>query len=498
MFGWPRGELVGQPLERLMPSALRAAHAHHRESYVASPVPRLMGSELHLVGERKDGSTFPIEVSLNHVVTPEGGRTFAFVTDITERQERTSELEHRTAQLSRLASDLTLAEHHAREQLAKMLHDGLQQLLVIASLNLDQHVTRASDGPARDPLITEAKQRVDDAIDAARTLSFELSPPVLQHSDLPAALTWLANWTQQRYGLEVRVTADPRARYARKDVRTLLFESTRELLFNAVKHAHVDHVTLALTLNADDELCIAVTDDGVGFDLARLEDRMRAGAVGWGLFSIRERVALLGGRFEIDSAPGRGTRFRLVAPRGPSSDAKSAPDPQLVVANDPVSGASSSTGTDALRIVIVDDHAAVRDVYREILQQHKELCVVGTAANGLEAIAQARALQPDVVLMDISMPQMDGVEATRRILAEFPSIQILGLSMQPRTQERHSIELVGAAGFFAKGTDTQRLIDHLLETHKARVSPGDSPTRSTLLCEGDSPANASRRSQHLA
>jgi DNA-binding NarL/FixJ family response regulator len=69
--------------------------------------------------------------------------------------------------------------------------------------------------------------------------------------------------------------------------------------------------------------------------------------------------------------------------------------------------------------------------------------------------------------MDISMPRMDGVEATRRLRAELPAIQILGLSMQPRTQESHAIELAGADGFFTKGTDTQRLLDRLLDIHAA-------------------------------
>jgi DNA-binding NarL/FixJ family response regulator len=133
------------------------------------------------------------------------------------------------------------------------------------------------------------------------------------------------------------------------------------------------------------------------------------------------------------------------------------------------SGASAHTETDALRILIVDDHAAVREVYRGMLQQHNKLCVVGEATNGLEAIAQAQALRPDVVLMDISMPYMDGIEATQRIRAELSAIQILGLSMQPRTQEPHAIEQAGAAGFFVKGTDTQRLINHLLESHRARA-----------------------------
>jgi len=102
-----------------------------------------------------------------------------------------------------------------------------------------------------------------------------------------------------------------------------------------------------------------------------------------------------------------------------------------------------------------------------LLQARTELQIVVEAANGLEAIAQARALLPDVVVMDVSMPEMDGIEATRRIRAEFRSIQVLGLSMYPRTEHLHSIEQAGAQRFFVKGADTQRLVDHLLAMHKA-------------------------------
>ena len=466
MFGWGRGELVGQPLERLVPASLRDAHARHRTGYFAAARSGPMGVDMDLVGQRQDGSTFPIEVILNHVDTPGGGRALAFVTDVTARKraaavirERTRELEHRTAQLSRLASDLTLAEQHAREALAKTLHDGLQQMLVSAALNVERQVKRdAQQGAAASEPLQQAKRHLDEAIAAARSLSFELFPPVLHTSGLPDALTWLGERIRHEYGLVVQVSADPLANSERKDVRVLLFESVRELLFNAVKHAQVDRVAVDLALQPDDTLCITVSDRGIGFDPAGLVDRTKAGQVGWGLFSIRERLTLLGGRFDIDSAPQRGTQFRLIAPRG-SAEA-------VVDGRAPSAGAVSQAAARALRILIVDGHPGVREVFREMLDERPELQVVGEAADGLEAIAKARELRPDVILMDVSMPVMDGVEATRRLHAELPFIRVFGLSTYARA-DAQAIELAGAAGFFSKTHDAQRLIDHLIVVHAA-------------------------------
>ena len=151
MFGWSVEELIGQPIERLIPSVFRDG---------TKPT-----GVLNLDGTRKDGSVFRIEVTLNYVPTRGGGRAFAFVTDITERQraatallERTTELEYRTTLLSQMARDLTLAEHHAREQIARTLHDGLQQLLVIVSLNLQQQLKRESaDGAAPSELLDRSE-----------------------------------------------------------------------------------------------------------------------------------------------------------------------------------------------------------------------------------------------------------------------------------------------------------------------------------------------------
>jgi PAS domain S-box-containing protein len=473
MFGWGPGELIGRPIERLVPRSVRQQHVLHRTRYAAAPRPRVIGGGLELSGERKDGSTFSVEVSLNHVDTASGGHTIAFVTDTTERKraitalhERTAELEQRTAQLQRMASQLTLAEQHAREQLAKTLHDGLQQQLTVAAMTLESIERRASMARPSIDQVHEAQAQLADAIVTARSLSVELYPPVLHAEGLPAAVRWLADWHRTKYGLDVRVTADPLANATRRDMRILLFESVRELLFNVVKHAHVQQVAVNLAIDEHDALSITVTDEGIGFDETRLRDRTKSGDAGWGLLSIRERLTLLGGRFEIHSRPGEGAQFHLTAPQRGADLIIDTEPPTVSLASAPMcADAAAVPSLRALRILIADDHAGVRIALRRTLQAYPEFDIVGDAADGVEALREARVLQPDVILMDISMPRMDGVEATRRLHAEFPDMQILGLSMYAGADGGRAIQEAGAVGFYQKGMGTKFVIDHLLALH---------------------------------
>jgi PAS domain S-box-containing protein len=224
-------------------------------------------------------------------------------------QERTAELELRALQLRALAAQLVHTEDQERKRLATVLHDHLQQLLVAAKFgasSLQQEV--------EEPTHKDAAQRVLDliaqAIDASRSLTAELSPPVLHDAGLAAGLQWLTRWMREKHGLTVEVTAPAQRLPMPDDWRLMLFQAARELLFNVAKHAGVNTATVTLTRDGE-RLRLVVADQGRGFDPGAVA---AADGGGFGLFSVQERLAHLGGSVEIDSAPGRGTRVVVSAP----------------------------------------------------------------------------------------------------------------------------------------------------------------------------------------
>ena len=111
-----------------------------------------------------------------------------------------------------------------------------------------------------------------------------------------------------------------------------------------------------------------------------------------------------------------------------------------------------------IRVVIADDHASIREALRQIVSDCADIEVAGEARNGAEAVALAHALRPDVVLMDARMPVMDGIEATRRILAECPAVKVVGTSTRPWPDGPHPFEHSGAVTYFEKGHAPSALI----------------------------------------
>jgi PAS domain S-box-containing protein len=221
------------------------------------------------------------------------------------------QLLERAAQLRWLASELTLAEQRERRRIAKLLHDHLQQLLVGAKYHLS--VLGSKGAPSIKKGAAEIDGLLAESIEVSRSLTAELFPPVMQDGDLPAGLQWLVRWMADNHGLQVSFSQDDEIPYLPEDVRIVLFESVRELLFNAVKHARTTTAAVELRHIQNQELCLSVCDAGTGFDFDRVR-LSRAKGSGLGLFNIRERLDLIGGSLEIITAPGQGSKFLLSIP----------------------------------------------------------------------------------------------------------------------------------------------------------------------------------------
>ena len=231
--------------------------------------------------------------------------------EVAERRGVEEQLLIHQNQLRSLASELMLTEERERHHIATDLHDHIGQILAVTQMKID--ALQASVGSAgQTESLDEISGLIDQMDEGIRSLTFELSPPVLYELGLKAGLEWLAEEFEAKHSLRIEVVDDGQSEMIGEDVRALFFRTVRELLINVVKHAraHTARVTL---LWEESALRAEVVDDGLGFEPSRLTVPKKSTG-GFGLFSIRERMGSIGGSFQIDSTPGRGTRALLIAP----------------------------------------------------------------------------------------------------------------------------------------------------------------------------------------
>ncbi len=121
-----------------------------------------------------------------------------------------------------------------------------------------------------------------------------------------------------------------------------------------------------------------------------------------------------------------------------------------------------------MRVLIVDDHTIVRQALATVLAEDPIIQIVETAATGRAALERVRAMRPDIVLMDVLMPDMDGIEATRRICAEFPATCVIGLSMFAREEQASAMLAAGAMEYLTKDVRIDKLIAIMRGCHAQR------------------------------
>ncbi|MGA2678141.1 MAG: PAS domain S-box protein [Sedimentisphaerales bacterium] len=231
--------------------------------------------------------------------------------DITTRKEAEEKLMLYQQQLRSLASELSLAEERLRRRIAAELHDHIAQNLAISKIKLESLKDDVEPGLAKS--LKDVINLISQTIDASRSLTFEISPPVLYELGFEAAVGWLVRQTRQRFGLDVEFINDEKPKPLNADIRVLLFQAVRELLVNVVKHAKAKKAKVYARA-VDDNIQITVEDDGVGFDAAALNPARDFTKGGFGLFNIRERLDQIGGSVIIQSGRKKGTQITMTAP----------------------------------------------------------------------------------------------------------------------------------------------------------------------------------------
>jgi len=467
-------DIVGRPLNEVF----KIVHEETRDP-VATPVDlvirqgRIIGLANHTVVIRPDGTEVPIDDSAAPIRDKEDrliGVVLVF-RDISERKraettlqrwnaeleervrERTAALVNSQERLRALASQLNLTERRERRRLAGDLHDYLAQLLALIRIKLGQALQRLphqfADGRGS---LAEIDSLLQQCLQYARTLMAQLSPSVLQDLGLIPALHWLAEqMSQQGLKVDVRVLT-PEAPSFDEQQSDMLFQAVRELLTNVLKHAGVSTATVSVQKQDQDTWLLTVEDLGQGFDIHAVH--YQPSGEHFGLFSIQERMEAMSGWCRVNSMPGKGTTVELglaVVPSDPK------PKPHMSSTGPSLSHVMRSSQPSRWRVLLVDDHAMVRQGLRSILETYPDLEVVAEAADGMDAVERALSKEPDVVVMDINLPRLNGIDATRRIKKEAPATVVIGLSVHYSSQTHTALIEAGASALLSKEQATEDL-----------------------------------------
>lgn len=314
LTGWSTAEGAGKlcsQILRIKPPESAASPHTPIEQVLRENVTVHTATETVIVS--RDGKRIPIEGNAAPIKSAQNvlqGVVFVF-RDVTEREEARTKILDYQQRLRSAAAEVSLAEERERHVIAIGLHDRVGVSLGLTRIKLGTLRGQFSDGEIIKQF-DDITQLMKQIIAEIRSLTFELSPPILYEFGLEPALDWLAGNMQAQHQLKCTFETHGEARALQQECNVLLFQGARELLVNVVKHAHAKHAELQL-IKEDHCVRVKVRDDGVGFDASQAMLTPEK-TLGFGLFSVRERINLLGGTFAIESQQGHGTCVTLTLP----------------------------------------------------------------------------------------------------------------------------------------------------------------------------------------
>jgi two-component system, NarL family, sensor kinase len=359
-----------------------------------------------------------------------------------------------------------LAAAEERNRLAREVHDTLAQGLTAIALQLDTAELLLPPGAEAIGLVVQARELTRRSLEEARRAVWGLHPTPLENRTLAEALDTEVTAFARRAGIECSYQMQGEPVPLTIEHATALFRIAQEALHNVEKHAHAERVHVELEFRAEPPaVLLRVADDGRGF---AAESVTPSPDGGFGLAGMRERARLVGGTFEVESGAGCGTQLLASVPiasddRAPG--AATAPAPPAIAPAATVRGPSSGRAA-PIRILIVDDHQLARAGIRRMLADEPGVLVVGEAADGQEALEQALALRPDVILMDLRLPRLSGAQAVRELRARWPEGRVLILTTFAQDEHLFDALKAGARGYLLKDASRAELVHGIQTVHE--------------------------------
>jgi len=448
IFDVPLEKFIGAPLNDFVFGEDRELLA----TLIADAGINIVRGEIRLDSHRQRPRTIRLTLS---PVREQGVHTICVVaTELTELIETNEALRVSELSLRQLSARLLKLQDEERRRIARDLHDTTGQKIAVLSMTLDRLAklvdTRKAD--VKDAL-AESRDVVGKIGEEIRTLSYLLHPPLLDECGLASAVLWYAEGFKKRSGIHLSVSIDEELVRLTTDAETALFRVLQESLTNVHRYSGSPSAEIRIFQSAS-KVHLEIVDHGKGVK-AGTERPAFAGAptLGVGIPGMRERIRQLGGQLEVEFS-NEGTRVYASLPTeafteesGPFRDKE----------NFQVSGRQRPVVR--RRILIADDHEVMRRGVRGLVESQEEWSVCGEAIEGNEAISKTRELHPDLLILDVSMPGVSGIEAALQILKDDPNMKILFFTMYDSPQMMREISNVGAWGYVAKARAGNDLVD---------------------------------------
>jgi two-component system NarL family sensor kinase len=383
-------------------------------------------------------------------------------TELTELAEANDALRSNEEALRQLSGRLLQLQDDERRHIARDLHDITGQKLAVLGISLSQ-VQRAKallkDAEAQ-KLVSDCLVYTKQISEEIRTLSYVLHPPLLDELGLTSAIRWYTKGFEARTGIHVEIDVPANFQRLPPDVEVTLFRIMQESLTNVHRYSG-SATAFVRILCSDSEVTLAVGDRGKGMRLDSTEAVVSGDTevLGVGIQGMRERMRQLSGSLDIQSRPNQGTVVTATVPelesklRAETEGGADRPRDDADLAE--VTGAPRSGRK---RILIADDHEVLRRGVRTLLGTESEWEICGEAVDGKDAVDKSAALSPDLVILDVNMPVLNGLAAVRQILRLRPQPKVLVFTVHDSDQTMMEVQATGAHGYLSKAKAQQDLI----------------------------------------